>query len=406
MGAVTLEVTATDGTRIQADSSRYQTKSAAEIETWLKAVDEQIGQSFQQMATNDAAEDKQYGPTGTPAKLPAGLRQLVERKQRLEQAHAAVVALEQRRAEKGEASPDKIAKVPLSDPDARILENKEGGFAANYTPVITTDGASGLIIDAEVTNSTAEAPIQTRATERIEEMLGQPPQVMMGDGLYGELAHVRQLQEKGIEVLTPVKATAACPGEVAYREDPKTAVAEQDWAQLPRGQNGRLTRAAFLFDRNQDCFYCPLGKMLSLHGRSRHKKVTGGQRVTVIYKSNPGDCRHCPLKESCLVPGQKYRRIERMEGSEVLDQVAAKMTKPEKQALFWKRKIIAETPFGHIKHTMGIRRFRLRGLPKVQIEFLWICLAYNVAKLSRLIRSWPRCKLARVVRRRYECGWV
>jgi hypothetical protein len=44
----------------------------------------------------------------------------------------------------------KTPKVPLAYPEARILPNKGGGFAPNYTMITATESRNGFIMDAEV----------------------------------------------------------------------------------------------------------------------------------------------------------------------------------------------------------------------------------------------------------------
>jgi hypothetical protein len=46
---------------------------------------------------------------------------------------------------------------------------------------------------------------------------------------------------------------------------------------------------------------------------------------------------------------------------------------------------IAETTFGILKSIMGLRQFLLRGLEKVQTEWLWACTSFNLGKLVREI---------------------
>jgi len=41
-----------------------------------------------------------------------------------------------------------------------------------------------------------------------------------------------------------------------------------------------------------------------------------------------------------------------------------------------------ESVFGHLKQNLGIRRFLLRGLEKVKIEFGLAAMAYNLRKLA------------------------
>ena len=43
-----------------------------------------------------------------------------------------------------------------------------------------------------------------------------------------------------------------------------------------------------------------------------------------------------------------------------------------------------ETPFGDIKHNMGYRRFRLRGIEKVNIEWGLLSIAHNLRKVQAM----------------------
>ena len=61
-----------------------------------------------------------------------------------------------------------------------------------------------------------------------------------------------------------------------------------------------------------------------------------------------------------------------------------KMKTPEAQAIYRRRKRIAEFPNLWIKEKLGLRRFRVRGLSKVRCEALWVCLTYNIQQWMRL----------------------
>jgi hypothetical protein len=52
--------------------------------------------------------------------------------------------------------------------------------------------------------------------------------------------------------------------------------------------------------------------------------------------------------------------------------------------LYAQRKQTIEPLFGIIKETMGFRRFRLRGLLKVGIEWTLVTLAYNLKRLFHM----------------------
>jgi len=54
------------------------------------------------------------------------------------------------------------------------------------------------------------------------------------------------------------------------------------------------------------------------------------------------------------------------------------------RALYKLRQQTVEPVFGIIKAAMGFRRFSLRGLEKVNLEWELVCLAYNVRRLHTL----------------------
>jgi IS5 family transposase len=54
------------------------------------------------------------------------------------------------------------------------------------------------------------------------------------------------------------------------------------------------------------------------------------------------------------------------------------------RALYGLRKQTVEPVFGIIKAVMGFRRFMLRGLAKVSLEWDLVCLAYNLKRLHRM----------------------
>jgi len=386
LGHISLEEVATDGTRIQADSSRHRTISGEEAVRWLSVLEFHIDQALHEMEDQDRTEDLQFGSTGSGNKLPQTLRGLKNRHSQLEQAQQAVQAIEDQRKKKHTVHPDKVAKVPLSDPDSRVLKNKEGGFAPNYTPVVTSDGKSGFIVSQGVTNSYAEYPFMKQAISDLEETCGERPTYMMGDGAYTDLETLREVEDKGITILVPVEPTGAAEGDPAYRDDPTTPVAPERLLELPVTKKGqRFTRAAFLFDVSADSFYCPMGKRLSFSCLTSHQRANNRVVQTRVYRGRKEDCSVCPLKERCIPSHHSSRRLERMNHSESLDKVAQWMAKKENRERYNRRKVIAETPFAHIKHAMGIRRFFQRGMEKVQNEFTWICTAYNINKLARIL---------------------
>ena len=65
------------------------------------------------------------------------------------------------------------------------------------------------------------------------------------------------------------------------------------------------------------------------------------------------------------------------------ERMRAKVSTPEGQALYAKRKTIVEPVFGQIKAARGFRRFSFRGLGKISREWSLVCLTHNLLKLWR-----------------------
>jgi len=65
----------------------------------------------------------------------------------------------------------------------------------------------------------------------------------------------------------------------------------------------------------------------------------------------------------------------------------AKLRSEQGRAIYARRKVIAEPPFGQIQAARGFRRFSLRGLAKTRWEWAFVCLTHNLLKLFRSDRA-------------------
>ena len=69
------------------------------------------------------------------------------------------------------------------------------------------------------------------------------------------------------------------------------------------------------------------------------------------------------------------------------DRMLAKLRSDQGRAIYARRKVIAEPPFGQIQAARGFRRFSLRGLTKTRWEWSLVCLTHNLLKLFRHERA-------------------
>lgn len=320
---------------------------------------------------------------GSSTHLPDELAEVEQRRQLVRAALDQARAADEARRQQGVNPEKNPAQVPTSDPDSRVMPNKEGGYAPNYTPVATTDGERGFILDCDVLAEVNEGSAALPSVDRIEETFGRRPERFLTDAGNNSGQIMVGMEERGVEFYAPVESNQPQAGNPALRGDPREAVAESQWPDLPRNDQGRLDKSCFVYHESEDQYYCPQGHAMPFETTKPEKR--GGEVIQKrIYRC--GACAGCPLATACLSPKNKRgRTITRDQYEEVRERTAARMASESSRQLYNQRPRIAETTFGILKSVMGFRQFLLRGLEKVKTEWLWAATAFNVMKLSREI---------------------
>jgi transposase len=382
MGLIRLGEVAFDGTRVRANNSRYKTLTAKTIEEKLVALDALFDQMMAEADTADQSLSLD-GVADSPTGLPDELADVKARRERLQQALEEVRAADEARKRKGTDPEKNAAQIPITDTDSRVMPNKEGGYAPNYTPTAITDGHRGFIVDADVLNEVNETPAFLSGLERIEEMLGERPEKALTDGGNNSGAVLEQLEQLGIEGYAPVESSQPQPGNPACRDDPTQPVPEDQWANLPRNGRKQLAKSSFVYDAERDLYYCPQGHAMPFEKTKPDDR--NGERIQLrIYRNS--HCVGCPLAKVCLnASAQHGRTITRDRYEEVRDRMAARMATESGRQIYNRRPHMAETTFAILKAVMDVRRFLLRGSEKVKTEWTWAVTAFNIGKLVRAI---------------------
>ena len=137
------------------------------------------------------------------------------------------------------------------------------------------------------------------------------------------------------------------------------------------------------YDKEKDLFICPNNKnLIHTDSYTRTTEMGYGSRVD-RYECE--DCSDCPLKSECTKA--KGNRIIEVNHTlnEYKRQVRELLTSERGLYHRSKRPIEPEAVFGQIKDARHFRRFRLRSMPKVNIEFGLVAVAHNLRKLAKLI---------------------
>ncbi len=379
MGLVRLVEVAFDGTRVKANASRYHTWTAAKVEAALKELDGLFDRMMAEADQADAHLPEGLFPGESVNHLPAELATLDQRRQKLQEILQTLQAQDEARRKEGKNPAKNPAQLPKADTDSKVMPNKEGGYAANFTPTAAVDVSSEMIVDCEVIADPNEHAQTLPAVDRIEENFGRKPEAFLADTAHGTGENLAGMASREVTFFTPMESSQPQEGNPARRDDPSQPVAEADWPRLPRNARKQLDKSCFLYDERSDGYYCPQGRVVEYAGIQ--KEIRNGQTIAVrVYRC--ANCENCPLSPACRSPkAQRGRMIYRDEYEPLREEMAARMQMAEGRATYAHRMHGAETPFAYIKGVMGVRQFLLRGLEDVRTEWRWVCTAYNLKKL-------------------------
>lgn len=377
LGLVRLCEVAFDATRVKANNGRFRTQTAADLEEKLRA----LGELYESLLSECKAADDEAAMAGSPTRLPEEVAPLKKRREQIAAALEQAREADKARKKNGIDPEKRPAQVPMTDPDSRVMPNKDAGYAPNYTPTLTTDGHNGFILDCDVLDETNESDALPASVDRVTETFGKQPETVLTDTSNGTGENMAAMEERGVELLTPAESQQPQPGNPAFRADPRQPVPEEQWANLPRNAQGKLAKSCFVYDQEADRYHCPQGRPMP-YLRMNKVDRNRGLRQWRVYQC--GDCRGCPLAAACLSATAKHgRTISRDAYEETRERMAAHMSEATARERYERRQWIAETPFGILKSVMGLRQFLLRGLEKVKTEWRWAVTAFNIVKIVR-----------------------
>ncbi|WP_053165689.1 IS1182 family transposase [Bacillus sp. FJAT-27238] len=136
----------------------------------------------------------------------------------------------------------------------------------------------------------------------------------------------------------------------------------------------------WFYDEKDDCFICPNDRKVTFKRYQMKTNVSGHEQSYKIYECE--DCTNCPLKAQCT----KAKGNRQVHWNTIFEEMKAKakaaLECEDKAAIYARRKVEVESVFGHIKGNRSFRRFSLRGLEKVHVEFGIVALAHNLLKVA------------------------
>jgi transposase len=304
-------------------------------------------------------------PTPTPLPLQLSAAQCAE----LESANAARhdwIAEEgrQQRAVRGVYQRTADLRVSTTDPDATPMRLKGGGTHLGYQTHYVVDGGRKrvilgvLVAPGEVMENQPMLDLLWQARFRWKLRVRQ----VTGDTKYGTVHNIRAVEDMGIRAYIPLP----------------------DWEQ----NSPYFGAAKFTYDAEHDHYVCPNRAVIC-------RTHTDEARQRVLYRAPAATCRICPLKPQCTPATKTGRAIYRSFGEEYLERVQTYQSTAAYHKALRKRQVWVEPFFAEAKAWHGLRRFRLRGLWRVNCEALLTAAGQNLKRLLAK-QGWGRRPLPSV----------
>lgn len=365
-----------DGTRVRADSDRYGARTAQCLERLVSSCVSELDKRLAYLGRLDEEE------SATACEVQR-LHEEIEQLQHKIQQYETALSVAHQRDEKKQKEHGKDAtpvRVPVTDPDAQLTLNKEGGFAPNYLPVVGVDATTRHIAYEDVLPDSDENLSVAAAVKEMEDEQEGTPKWMAADTGFASGENLKWLEERQITAYMPTN-TDFRERNPANRLDLTQPVPAERVKDLPC-KKGKFSHAAFIYDAKRDQYYCPAGQPLLPKMKGKY------QRTNIPYTKYqcPGRAQ-CPLAHKCVTEKAKVRTVQRDAYQAYRERTGKRMATPEGGKIYGKRAPVVEGVFAVLKHIMGIRRFLLRGLNKVRIEWHWICAAYNLKRLLKIMMA-------------------
>jgi transposase len=346
-GLITLERVMQDGTKIRANAASDSFRRQERVEQALREAQAQV-----------AALDAQSEEETSRRMVKARQRAARQRQERLEQVLKEFEQLEKEGRDK------EHRRVSITDPEARVMKQPDGGFAPSYNVQIDTDANNGVVVAVGVVQAGNDFEQLEPGIDRVQHNQGRTPKEVVTDGGFVSRDTIVAMKEREIEYIAPCVDEAG-KGQSSYDS---------------RGVSAEYQSSQFIYDAQSNSYRCPQGKILWYEGKEeRHLQLS------YRYRAKRSDCQGCPMRSQCC-PGNRVtgRSVHRSEELAEVAEFRHKMQSERARAIYKTRAQVAETPNLWIKAKFGLRQFSVRGLTKVGMEALWACLTYNIRVWVRL----------------------
>lgn len=390
-GYVRLENYFVDGTKIESAAGRYTFVWKKAVMTNEKKLDAKLRDYIKQADLVSEKENQEYGDRdleelGEGTTFSAeDIRTLVETlNEKIHAAGEGIEAKERKKKLKREVRTIERELLPRkekyeeyravagdrksfskTDHDATFMRMKEdhmrnGQLKPGYNVQIGTE--NGFVLGYDIYANPTDTKTLKPHLEKVEALWGKVPERLIADAGYGSHENYEMLAEKKIEAYV------------------KYGLFDKD-RKCRKSASRKYRSDTWEYAKEKDCYICPAGEELKYFGSATNRTETGYEQTLRMYKCT--SCETCSQQMLCA-KGKRERHVQRNEKLLELQRMARERLMSENGVRLRKRRAHEnETVFGQIKSNKGFRRFQLRGMEKVKIEWGLLAIGYNLEKVGR-----------------------
>lgn len=318
-----------DSTKLRAQNSKKNNYNQKKIDRHMAYIENKLAEYEKALAENDG--DKQEIEN-----------EITKQKQRRD----GYKEIEKQLKDSGQS------QVSTSDPDSRHLITRNNITEVAYNAQTTVDDKHNLPIDYNVTN-TNDTKAMGNMLRRAKTILKANDFTALYDKGYHTGSEFKTAHELGIDVMVAIPTVAAnAPNHIYNVEN-------------------------FVFDKVNDCYTCPQGKIMTTNGRWLQAKTYRFKRYTTKA------CKTCKAKPECS-KAHCGKAIQRSEFQEYVDRNKSHIN--ENKQLYRKRQQIVEHPYGTIKRQWGFNYIITKKyIERAEADFGFAITAYNLRRIINII---------------------
>ncbi len=379
MGLIGKEMFAIDGCKLPSNTGKQWSGTKADFEKKSVKLDQAISRMLAKHHSHDKSGDEE---------LFTKERQYIEK---LQKQVAKLREWQQNNDDKPGKSGKPIKSNIIDNESAKMKTSR--GVIQGYDGVTTVDAKHQVIVHAEAFGQGQEhdllKPMIEGARKNFQE-IGQEKDVFKRTKLSADAGFH---SEKNMKMVFTEEIDAYVADNQYRKRDSRFAdydrYKERHRKERARheGRKGLFTAKDFIFPSDLSHCICPAGKRLYRSGSNVKVK----NHLATKFKGPKSACLLCQLRTKCLRHPERteIRQVAYFHGrneqgkNTFTEKMKRKIDTTVGRMLYSMRLAIAEPPFAHICHIMGLNRFSHRGKRKVNTQWNLFCIVHNMKKIHR-----------------------